>query len=160
MDINAQFRLIGEIMYRKILSVFISSTMVLTGCAAVPTNTYMAEVQKNPEVCNSIYYGGTDVRNKGMQEACLNYDPNAKQGISAGDVAAGAASVVLLVGLLALSAGTSSNSNNYRYNRRSGSTKVEYDRYGQIGKVKTPYYDERIRYNRDGRVREVTRKWK
>lgn len=155
MDTNAQFRLAGEIMYRRVLSLFLSLTMVLTGCATVPSNPYMAEVQRNPAVCNTIYYGGTDARSKGLQEACLNYDPNAKQGVTAGDVVAGAVAVVLLVGLVALTAGASSYSNN-SYNRRDGVTKYEYDRNGQIGRVRTPYYDKRIRYNRAGRVREVT----
>ena len=44
--------------------------------------------------------------------------------------------------------------------RSSTRTKIKYDRNGQIGWIKSTNYEKRIRYNRDGRIREIKTRYR
>ena len=47
----------------------------------------------------------------------------------------------------------------HRY-RSSYRTKYRYDRNGQLGRISNRHYSSRIRYGRDGRIREIRTHWR
>ncbi len=47
----------------------------------------------------------------------------------------------------------------HRY-RSSYRTQYRYDRNGQLGRISNRHYSSRIRYGRDGRIREIRTRWR
>jgi len=127
---------------KTLATVTIVTALLATGCAV-------------PKHCDDLSkLQGTDASSVKRHNSCLRM--KARGPVTAGDVAG-----AVVGGTLGLVAGGLANAGQSRsYAPRSVTTTFQRDRNGQPGRVSNRYVESRIRYSRDGSIREIKTRWK